>query len=54
MNKAARMRLVLGEEAWAVITAMTMVFLLKMPLPIERGFLRPIPIGQVHSSIRRP
>jgi hypothetical protein len=43
-----------GEEAWTVLSALTMVFLLTMPLLVDQAFLRPSPTGPVRSSIGRP
>jgi hypothetical protein len=48
------MPLMLGEEAWDVIAAMTMVFLLMMPLPIEQGLITPCATGAPQRSVGRP
>jgi hypothetical protein len=54
MNEPPRVRCMPGEEAWAVLSALTAVFLLSMPLLVDQAFLRPSPTGPVHSSIGRP
>lgn len=54
MNEPPRVRCMPGEEAWAVLSAPTVVVLLSMPLLVDQALLRPSPTGPVHSAIGRP